>query len=186
MKGEGEAILGEENENIDYTARTITLPLLGGKVDEIKEKKWKLRMEEIGLKDARLVVQQGDDSEIRQQVQDLQDLYSQNQKIINSRDESIKEKEEKIRLLEKQLTNISKKSIPFAQVGNEAKVIAESLEELSYSDVIKTDFKRIDTVRIFHFKWYDSIPLTVVKKEEPVLKKWLQTRLQLDTLRVGR
>lgn len=83
------------------------------------------------------------------------------------------------------MTNISKE-YSFAQVGNEAKVIANSLEELSYSDVIKTDFKRIDTVRIFHFKWYDSISNKVISKEEPVLKKWLQTRLQLDTLRVGK
>ena len=186
LKEDGEAILGEDDENIDYLTKTITLPLLGGTVDESKENEWKLRLQEIGLKNAELNVQQGDDSEIREQVQDLQDLYSQNQKIINSRDESIKEKEEKIRLLENQLTNISKKSIPFAQVGNEAKVIAASLEELSYSDVIKTDFKRIDTVRIFHFKWYDSIPIKVVRKEEPVLKKWLQPRLQLDTLRIGR
>ena len=186
LKEDGEAILGEDDENIDYLTKTITLPLLGGTVDESKKNEWILRIQELGLKNATLNVQQGDDSEIRQQVQDLQDLYSQNQKIINSRDESIKEKEEKIRLLENQLTNISKKSIPFAQVGNEAKVIAASLEELSYSDVIKTDFKRIDTVRIFHFKWYDSIPTKVVRREEPVLKKWLQTRLQLDTLRVGR
>jgi len=186
LKEEGESILGEDDENIDYLNKTITLPLLGGTVDESKRNEWVLRMQELGLNDAILNVQQGDDSEIRQQVQDLQDLYSQNQKIINSRDESIKEKEEKIRLLENQLTNISKKSIPFAQVGNEAKVIAASLEELSYSDVIKTNFKSIDTVRIFHFKWYDSIPTKVVNKEEPVLKKWLQTRLQLDTLRIGR
>lgn len=52
-------------------------------------------MEEMGLNETTLKVLQGDGSEIRQQVQDLQDLYSQNQKIINSRDESIKEKEEK-------------------------------------------------------------------------------------------
>ena len=84
------------------------------------------------------------------------------------------------------MTRISNKSIPFIQVGNEAKVIASSLEELSYSDIIKTDFKRIDTVRVFNFKWYDSISRKVIRKEEPVLKKWLQTRLQLDTLRVGK
>lgn len=185
LKGKGEAILGEDDENINYATKTITLPLLGGIVNETKKEEWKLRMQEMGLNETELIVHQSNDSEILQQVQDLKDLYSQNQKIINTRDESIKEKEEKIRLLEKQLTNISKKSIPFAQVGNEAKVIANSLEELSYSDVIKTDFKRIDTVRIFHFKWYDSISNKVISKEEPVLKKWLQTRLQLDTLRVG-
>jgi len=186
LKDEGQAILGEDDENIDYSTRTITVPLLGGMADEYKQEKWKLRMQELGLGDAKLNVQQGNDSEIREQVKDLRDLYSQNQKIITSRDETIKEKEDKIRLLERQLTIISKKSIPFKQVSSEAKIIASGLEELSYSDVVKTNFKSIDTVRMFYFKWYDSIPNRVITNEEPGLKKWLQTRLQLDTLRVVR
>ena len=186
LKEDGEAILGEDDENIDYVSRTITIPLLGGMVDANKQRKWELRLNELGLENATLNVQQGNDSEIRQQVEDLRDLYSQNQKIISSRDESIKEKEDKIRLLENQLTKISKRSIPFRQVSAEAKIISSGLEELSYSDVVKTNFKSIDTVRMFYFKWYDSIPRKVILKEEPELKKWLQTRLQLDTIRAVR
>jgi uncharacterized membrane protein len=186
LKDDGEAILGEDDENIDYPSRTITVPLLGGMVDEVKESEWKYRLEEMGLAEAKLDVLQGNDSEIRQQVDDLRDLYSQNQKIITSRDETIKEKEDKIRLLERQLTVINSKSIPFRQVSTEAKIIASALEELSYSDVVKTNFKSIDTVRMFYFKWYDSIPNKVIRQEEPELKKWLQARLQLDTLRVTR
>ncbi len=185
LKDEGQAILGEDDENIDYLNRTITLPLLGGMVDDSKKQEWLSKMEKIGLNDTNLNVQQGNDSEIQEQVEDLRDLYSQNQKIITSRDETIKEKEDKIRLLERQLTIISSKSIPFKQVSAEAKIIASGLEELSYSDVIKTNFKSIDTVRMFYFKWYDSIPRKVIRAEEPDLKKWLKTRLQLDTVRVG-
>jgi uncharacterized hydrophobic protein (TIGR00271 family) len=186
LKEEGQAILGEDDENIDYSTKTITLPLLGGVVDTTKKSIWMARLKELGLENAILNVQQGNDSEIREQVEDLRDLYSQNQKIITSRDESIKEKEEKIRLLERQLTTITRKSIPFRQVSAEAKIIASGLEELSYSDVVKSNFTRIDTVRMFYFKWYDSIPKKVIVGKEPELKKWLQTRLQLDTIRVVR
>ncbi len=186
LKEEGQAILGEDDENIDYVNRTITVPLLGGMVDANKKSKWELRLNELGLENATLNVQQGNDSEIRQQVEDLRDLYSQNQRIITSRDETIKEKEDKIRLLEKQLTKINNRSIPFRQVSAEAKIISSGLEELSYSDVVKTNFKSIDTVRMFYFKWYDSISKKVIQKEEPELKKWLQTRLQLDTIRAVR
>lgn len=184
LKQEGVAILGEHKENVNYTTRTITLPLLGNMRPQSQIDAWKVRMQELGLTDAKLEVQQGDDSEIRQQVQDLQDLYSQNQKIITSRDESIKEKDEKIRLLEHQLARMSANSIPLQQVGKEAKVIFSALSSLSYSDKIKTNYKTIDTLRYFQFGWYDSIPRKEVKAQEPKLKEWLKTRLQLDTVRV--
>ena len=183
---EGAAILGEDDENINYSTKTIKVPLLGGMVDETKKITWESRLKEMGLEDATLIVQQGNDSEIRQQVDDLRNLYSQNQKIISSRDEIIEEKEDRIRLLERQLTVINANNIPFRQVSTEAKIIAKGLEELSYSDVVKTNFKRIDTVRIFYVKWYDSIPRNVIKTKEPELKKWLQTRLQLDTIQMIR
>jgi len=183
---DGASILGEDDEIIDYSKRRITLPLLGTMVDQSKKDEWKLRMQEMGLIDTDLIVQQGDDSEIRQQVEDLRDLYSQNQRIITSRDESIREKEDKIRLLERQLTLINENGIPFRQVSAEAKIFADGLEELSYSDLVKTNFKSIDTVRMFYFKWYDSIPKKEILKKEPGLKKWLQIRLQLDTIRVVR
>ena len=186
LKDGGIAILGEDDENIDYLNRRITLPILGSMRPQSEIDGWKVKMQEMGLNDVELDVQQGDDSEIRQQVQDLQDLYSQNQKIISSRDESIKEKDEKIRQLEQQLSRISENSIPLYQVGEEARVLFSALEELSYSDRIKTNFKRIDTIRIFQFNWYDSIPNKTAKEQEPKLRNWLKTRLQLDTLRVSK
>ena len=186
LKHEGYAILGEEDENINYQTRTITLPLLGSKVDGSKENEWRFRLEELGIIGGNLNIQQGNNNEISEQLEDLKDKYSQNFKLINSRDETIKEKEDKIRLLEKELTSINSKSIPFRQVSAEAKIIAEGLEELSYSDVVKTNFKSIDTVRMFYFKWYDSIPNKVIVAKEPNLKKWLQKRLQLDTIRAVR
>ena len=186
LKDGGVAILGEVDENVDYLNKKITLPLLGSMRPQSEIDGWKVKMQEMGLNDTELVIQQGDDSEIRQQVQDLQDLYSQNQKIITSRDESIKEKDEKIRKLEQQLSRISESSIPLYQVGEEARVLFSALEELSYSDRIKTNFKSIDTVRVFQFNWYDSIPRRTVRQQEPKLKSWLKTRLKLDTLRVGK
>lgn len=185
LKDGGVAILGEDDENVDYLTRTITLPILGSMRPQSEIDGWKVKVQEMGLKEVKLDVQQGDDSEIRQQVEDLRDLYSQNQKIITSRDESIKEKDEKIRLLEQQLSRLSENSIPLYQVGEEAQVLFSALEELSYSDRIRTNFKALDTVRIFQFNWYDSIPRKTVREQDPRLRSWLKTRLQLDTLRVS-
>ena len=46
------------------------------------------------------------------------------------------------------------------------------------------NFKTIDTISAFNTKWYDSIPNN--KIQELQLKKWLKTRLELDTLVVTR
>tara|TARA_R110002073_G_scaffold72537_1_gene177663 strand:- start:696808 stop:698238 length:1431 start_codon:yes stop_codon:yes gene_type:complete len=186
LKEDGVSILGEDDVNINYLNKRITLPVLGAAVTEEKKKEWELRITEMGLTNAELVVQQGNDSEIRQQVQNLQDLYAQNQKIISSRDENIKEKEERIQLLEEELSKYYKKAIPFKQISDEAKIIYSSLEELSYSDIVKTNFKSIDTVRMFYFKWYDSIPKKAINTDEPKLKSWLKTRLSLDTIQAVR
>ena len=185
LKDGGVAILGEDDENIDYLNRTITLPILGSMRPQSEIDGWNVKIQDMGLNKVKLDVQQGDDSEIRQEVQDLRDLYSQNQKIITSRDESIKEKDEKIRKLEQQLSRISENSVPLYQVGEEARVLFSALEELSYSDRIRTNFKSIDTVRVFQFNWYDSIPRKTVREQDPRLRNWLKTRLQLDTLRLS-
>jgi len=185
VRDEGVAILGEDDENIDYLSRKITLPILGSMRPQSEIDGWKGRTQEMGLEEVTLDVQQGDVSEIRQEVQDLRDLYSQNQKIITSRDVTIKEKDEKIRKLEQRLSRIDESSVPLFQVGEEAKVLFSALQELSYSDRIRTNFKTIDTVRVFQFTWYDSISRRIVRQQDPQLKAWLKTRLQLDTLRVA-
>ncbi|NNC69623.1 MAG: DUF389 domain-containing protein, partial [Flavobacteriaceae bacterium] len=185
LKDGGVAILGEDDENIDYVRKKIKLPILGSERPQSEIDGWEVKLADMGLKGVELDVQQGDDSEIRQQVQDLRDLYSQNQKIITSRDESIKEKDEKIRLLEQQLTRITENSVPLYRVGEEAQVLFSALKELSYSDRIRTNFKSIDTIRVFEFDWYDSIPRKTVREQDPKLRNWLKTRLQLDTLRVS-
>jgi len=183
---DGIAIIGDANENIDYFNRTITLPLLGSMVSDTEKENWQARLEKAGLVDVELRVQQKDDSEMIQQVKNLQDLYAQNQRIITSRDESIKEKEDKIRLLEQELSKFYGDQIPFSEISEEARINYEALEALSYYKEISTNFKRIDTLAVFSAKWYDSISSSVIQLQEKKLATWLKTRLHIDTLRVIR
>ena len=183
---EGIAIIGDDEKNIDYFKRTITLPLLGIMVPDSEIHKWKGRLNEMGLKDVELIVQQEDDSEIRQQVENLQDLYSQNQKIITSRDESIKEKEDRIRLLESELSKFYDDQVPFRTISEEAKINYEGIERMSYYKQIKTDFNKIDSLAVFSVKWKEDINSKILKEQEQKLNLWLKKRLELDTLKVVR
>ena len=113
----------------------------------------------------------------------MTDLYAQNQKIISSRDESIKEKEERIKLLEKELTKFYKDEVPFIQISKEAKINHTYLSEISFGKIIKSNFNKIDTLTVFYTVWSDSTQN--ISKEKSTLRKWLKTRLNNDKIQVN-
>jgi len=185
VKKSGISIIDESSKNINYEKRSIKLVIYGEILKKSELSNLKKRLPEYGLKGTTLNIQQGaDDSDLRHDVKNLTDLYTQNQKIIYSRDESIKEQEEKIQLLESELLKFYDTKIPFEEISSEAQINYTGLAELSYANVISTNFKKIDTITVFNTKWYDSIMNT--EQQEVQLKKWLQIRLKLDSLVVTR
>jgi len=185
LKDQGVPIIGDEEKNIDYFKKTITIPLLGSRDEKVRNE-WTSRLAELGLEDVKLVVQQEDDSEMRQQVKNLQDLYSQNQKIITSRDENIKQKEDRIRLLESELSKFYSDQVPFKTISEEAKINYDGIEQMSYYKQIKTDFNKIDSLAVFSIKWKEDVNSKTVAEQEQKLNLWLKKRLALDTLKVVR
>ncbi|MCF6169115.1 DUF389 domain-containing protein [Lutibacter sp.] len=175
------SIIDEEDKNISYKNRSIKLIIYGNKLSKEDKDYWIAKLPEYGLNNTKLILQQGiDDSDLRNEVKNLSDLYTHNQKIISSRDESIKEKEEKIKLLETELSNYYKNQIPFLQISKEAQINYNGLSNLSYAKMIKTNFNTIDTITVFNTRWYDSVPN--ISQQKLLLKKWLKTRLNLDTI----
>ncbi len=180
IKNSGVSIIDEQEKHINYEEKSIKLIVFGDKLKQQQINTWNERLDEFGLSGTRLNFHQGrDDSDIRSDVQNLRDLYTQNQKIISSRDESIKQKEEKIQLLETELSKHYAKEIPFIQLSKEARINYEALAGLSYANRISNNFKKIDTIKVFKAIWYDSIPH---KNQQLKLKKWLKQRLKLDSL----
>jgi uncharacterized hydrophobic protein (TIGR00271 family) len=185
IKASGVSIIDESKKNIDYKNNSIRLVVYGRKMTDPTIADWNSKLPDYNLLGTTLVIEQGaDDSDLRSEVKNLTDLYLQNQKIISSRDESIKEKEAKIQLLENELSKYYNQEIPFYQIGQEARINYSGLVSLSYAQKIKTNFNTVDTLTIFYAKWYDSIPES--RSQEILLKKWLKTRLNLDTLLVVR
>ena len=185
LKDQGVPIIGDGEKNIDYFKKTITIPLLGSR-DEKTKNEWKSRLAELGLEDVELILQQEDDSEMRQQVENLQDLYTQNQKIITRRDESIKQKEDRIRLLESELSKFYSTQVPFKTISEEAKINYDGIEQMSYYKQIKTDFNKIDSLTVFSIKWKEGFNSKTLAEQEQKLNLWLKKRLVLDTLKVVR
>lgn len=184
LKNEGVSIIGDEDEdNISYEKQEITVFIFGHSVSQQKIAQWQKDLDNYSqLQETHLVIKQKDDSAMEKQVKNLTDLYAQNQKIIASRDASIQDKERVILELQNQLTQLNAHAIPFAQVADEVKINHTGVEKLSYAMQLNTNFKAIDTIKVFDVLWYDSISTATINKETIQLEKWLKTRLNLDTL----
>ncbi len=183
MKGEGISIIDEDDENISYENNSIKLVLYGKTLNESEIKEWEARLVEYGLPSTTLNLQQGvDDSDLRAEVQNLTDLYARNQQIITSRDEKIRQSEDKIKVLEAELNKYYK--VPFSQLSKEIKINYDGLKSLKYSNLISTNFESTDTISVFTTSWYDSIPNKDLK--ETNLKRFLKTRLDIENIRVIR
>ena len=195
LKDNGISIIDEDDDNFNYKKKQIDIVLYGRNLSEEEQHKWHEKLADFGLKGVTLNIKQGiDNSDLRAEVKSLTDLYAQNQKIITSRDESIKEKEDRIRLLEIELSKFYKEVVPFKTVSDEAKIIYDGIEQMSYYKQISTSFNKqdslhfnkMDSIDVFRVKWKDNLKKKSKEAQEEKLKLWLKTRLELDTLKVVR
>ncbi|WP_111709460.1 DUF389 domain-containing protein [Lutibacter citreus] len=184
IKKSGISIIDENENNIKYPEKSINIVVYGNKLTAEDLSKWESKLNDYGLKDTKLIVQQGvDHSDLRDDVKNLTDLYVQNQRIISSRDETVKEKEDKIKLLTKQLSKYEANEIPFIQISKEAQINYSGLSKLGYAKLIENNFNSVDTITVFNAKWYDSVPN--VKQQQILLGKWLKTRLNIDSIQLN-
>jgi uncharacterized hydrophobic protein (TIGR00271 family) len=93
---------------------------------------------------------------------------------------------QKIEYLEnrvKSLSALEKNTIPFAQVVEEVKINYENLSTFSYANLIKTNFKTVDTIPEFLVTWdKEKVKDQDIAKEQDKLERWLKVKLKLDTL----
>lgn len=183
LKDDGISIIADDDKNLSYRDGTITFFVLGNMISDEQLNLWSDDLKDYSsLKNTKLIIKQKDDSEIQEKVKNLTDLYSQNQSLITSRDAEIEEKENMILQLQNEINAIRANEIPFSQVCEEVQINYSNIETISYSLELNSNFKHIDTLKVFSVHWYDSIPQTDVDKEKLKLESWLKTRLKLDTL----
>ncbi|MBN4084848.1 DUF389 domain-containing protein [Flavobacteriaceae bacterium AH-315-B10] len=97
---------------------------------------------------------------------------------------------QKIQFLEDKVTQLAKLErnyIAFEELTEEVKINYENIEEFSYSNVITSNFNKIDTLLVFTVKWNDSLATEdIIVKDKDRLERWLKVKLNLDTLVVKR
>jgi N-acetylmuramoyl-L-alanine amidase CwlA len=106
---------------------------------------------------------------------DSVDLLSQTQKIVYL--------ENKV----SQLAKLESRYLAFDELTKELKINYETIEEISYANVIRTNFSKKDTISMFTVKWVDSLAKEENRiKDKGKLEKWLRLKLDLDTLVIRR
>ena len=175
--------VGIIKETPDYRKKTISLAILGERMDSQSREKWSNRMEEYGLKGTTLKIDQDNQaSKLLDKVQTLENLYVTNQGFITAKEKTIEDKDKEIRELNRLVNYYKSQQIPFLQVAREAKINNPELDQITFARKITSSFdNQVDTLAVFQVKWNDSIKINKSQRDQR-LKEWLKARLNIDSL----
>lgn len=184
IKNEGYSVIDKDESDLNYKNKSIDITLFGKDVSNHDEKRWKQDLIGYGMdKNVKLIIhKEKDNSKLLNEFQALKEQVVKDQKLIEERDTYLRNKEDKIRYLENQLSKIIQKQIPFLKLSEEAKINYDGIKEIGFSNKIVTNYKDVDTIPVFTVKWMDSISNQKKIIQEQKMKAWLKTRLNLDTL----
>lgn len=132
------------------------------------------------LKNTELKVIQGN-KDGAQQGRYIMELYE-------SHKEELANSKSRVNVLENELerlNKLTKGSTEFEQIVKKLQINYESLSELSYANVLKSNFAKIDTVPTFMVKWKPGVGEATQQRDLRKLRKWLQLKIASDTLIVN-
>ncbi len=134
------------------------------------------------LKNTELKIIQGAKSDAEERLKYVNELYE-------AKKTELANKDERIKLLEAELEKLSKAAsmqIPFDEWSKEAKINYETIERLSFSYRITTNFDRIDTIPTFSVKWKADASEAQISENMKKLIAWLRLKFKGNNLQVIR
>jgi hypothetical protein len=78
----------------------------------------------------------------------------------------------------------SNRIVKFDRLAQEIQLNYDNVVEVSYADVIKSNFENMDTIPTFSIKWNAKIDLEEKKMKLNKLKEWLSYKLSLENISV--
>lgn len=140
----------------------------------------KSKLKNYNLENANLLVKQSGNQNQKLNLADIrsgliEDLYKKNEALVKTKDE-------KIKLLERELTKTGFDEATVKDVFNEAKSLNKQLRELFISRVIlaSSSEKGLDTLSVVYAKFVNRQRTSEIKK----LEKWLGVRLKTDKIKL--
>lgn len=185
IKDEGVHIIGKNKESIHYDENQIELYVFGKKYGNKDIDRWENSMSEFGLKNTKLTILQSQThSGVREDIDEIKNLYINSHELLSVKEETISEKEERIRELEKDLRKYYKKEVHVGKLAEEIHINYEDVKELAFAREIKTNFKRIDTISVFYLRWNSKLKDKEIKIQEKKFQKWMEKRMKIDNIEI--
>ncbi|GGD32330.1 DUF389 domain-containing protein [Flavobacterium orientale] len=175
------------NQQISYNDKTVAFATVGKSVTISLVNKWKEKLEKQGYGGVEFEIAQSvENLETQTMLEKLESTYYTSQQNLNNKEEIIVRQEKELLLLQKQLYLSEKSKVPFDQIANEIKINYTNVEEIAFSKLIKTNFKKMDTLPIIYLKWSKSTSERNKTNDEAKIQKWLRLKLQTDKLEIER
>jgi len=184
----------EESEVIDkkinYTTEEgnplIEVYLIGKPISGETKKMLNKKMLGYNLENTELKIYQSEDntheitsrltSEVKSGI--IEELYKKNQ-------ETIEDKDEKIKFLENEINKMGLNNIPFKSLSKEVKMQYEDVIGMEVGKTVYTNFSnKQDTSTTILVKWNPNIDSETRQAKKNSLQKWLRVRLDDDKLKV--
>lgn len=159
---------------------TIDVSFLGKEIPKEVIRLWKDKMKSYKyLEDTELRILQNENSENFNQLQYMVELKKRDSlELAESRAE--------IESLQYELRNVQKSNriVRFDRLAQEIQLNYTNVAEVSFADVIKSNFERMDTIPTFSIKWKPEANSEEKKTKVKQLEGWLSYKLNLDNINV--
>ena len=169
----------------NYNKRTVSFAVIGKSIDDKDINSYKENMEKAGYKNVKFsVMQDVANLEAISKIEAIENSYLSTQELLTKKEQELLEKEKVIFELKTKLIIKKSDQIPFQQMANEIKIIYENIEEVAFSNLIKTNFTTTDTIPMVYVKWKSSTNKKIIPKDMEKIELWLQTKLESKKLKV--
>lgn len=181
-----EVINKKINYNNDEGVSMIEVYLIGKPISEETKTRLTKKMNEFSLQDVELKIYQAEDntneitskltSEVKSGI--IEEIYRKNQ-------ETLEDKDEKIKTLEHELTKLGYGAIPFQSLSQEIKLQYEDVQKMEIGKTISTNFdNQQDTSITVLIRWNPKMSAEDKTTKKQALQKWLRVRLNDEKLKV--
>lgn len=159
---------------------TIEASFMGKEIPKEVITLWKDKLKNYEyLEDTELKILQNENSENFDQLQYMVELKKRDSlELIESKSEIEKLRRE---LLTMQKSN---RVVQFDRLAQEIQLNYENISEVSYADVIKSNFENLDTIPTFSIRWETDLEDAEKQKNISKLKNWLSYKLNLEDITV--
>lgn len=159
---------------------TIDVSFLGKEIPKEVINLWKDKMKTYEyLEDTKLNILQNENSENFNQLQYMAELKKRDSLELAESRAQIENLQYELRTMQK-----SNRIVKFDRLAQEIQLNYENVVEVSFADVIKSNFNQIDTIPTFSIKWKPEANSEEKETKLKQLEGWLSYKLNLDNINV--